>query len=771
MANNHGSCDGGSDATRGTGAVTPAPVSQPSSASVGRDLIPGREGGTAHPEVIGLKGVLAGFAAEDVAGLSDADTLATIGLLETAGRMIQAQQAALTAHLIETREAVQRAKERSTRCVRSGVMRDVALHRGLNATRAGKVVDVATDAPAQAPRIYERFEAGEVSENTLVTFFDETTLLTEDGRIQADSEIADDAPYLGERDLRHRLRLITTGLEPELAAERARKAAGQRHVSVRPRPDSMSNLTALLPGAVAMAINTILTNYAKTKRAGGDERLEAQVKADALTGIIIGWAEATGHVPRSFTAAHRIKNDTPDTTNTANPANTALDTAGTAPDAAEQPGADTSPPSDGRSPGTGADAGTSPGASDEAGTGEAPAGAYEYLPGFAEVDQAREAFAAFLRAPEGSPTTNTDTTNATAASAGRAGLHTGVGVQVHLVVTDLALFGIQDTPAEIFGLGPVPANLARDMVRTATTHHTATLKRLYTHPATGALVAMESKARAFPDGLAQMISLRDKFCRHPYCDSPIKHLDHIHPHAAGGPTSFTNGQGCCARHNLIKDTGATTTPQPPTPGTNPTGSNATDPGNPTGPSDPGPTVTTESEADGTGPITTRLASGATFTSPARPFPHESPDTITSNHYWAGYRAGKAATETSLTERETTMARTEAETLDLADKVNKARSYLRAEHDELLELHAQHAREAAILQRHQADLKRLAAKVAHDQAELQRQRSSLCRDSLTLNRLHTTTGHHTCALPGPRPEAHLSPIEIAFETTLKTIPTD
>jgi hypothetical protein len=725
MANNHGSRDGGTDATRGTGAVTPAPVSQPSGAAAGRDLIPGREGGTAHPEVAALKGVLTGFTAEDVAGLSDADTLATIGLLETAGRMIQAQQAALTAHLVETREAVQRAKERSTRCVRSGVMRDVALHRGLNATRAGKVVDVATDAPAQAPRIYERFEAGEVSENTLVTFFDETTLLTGDGRIQADSEIADDAPYLGERDLRHRLRFITTGLEPELAAERARKAAGQRHVSVRPRPDSMSNLTALLPGAVAMAINTILTNYAKTKRAGGDERLEAQVKADALTGIIIGWAEATGHVPRSFTAAHRINNNTPDTTSTPSTANTEPDTAGTAPDDTT---AETPP-----------------------GTGDAPAGAYGYLPGFAEVDQAREAFAAFLRTPDGTPTTD-GTTTAAAASSGSAGLHTRVGVQVHLVVTDLTLFGIQDTPAEIFGLGPVPAHLARDMVRTATTHHAATLKRLYTHPATGALVAMESKARTFPDGLAQMIGLRDKFCRHPYCDSPIKHLDHIQPYSHGGPTSFTNGQGLCARHNLIKDTGATTTPQPPTPDTN-------------------PNTATESEADGTGPITTRLASGATFTSPARPFPHENPDTITSNHYWAGYRAGKAAAETSLTERETTLARTEAETLALAEKVSEARNYLRAEHDELLELHAQHAREAAILQRHQADLKRLAAKVAHDQAELQRQRSSLCRDSLTLNRLQVNTGNHTCALPGPRPEAHLSPIEIALDTTLKTITED
>jgi hypothetical protein len=34
---------------------------------------------------------------------------------------------------------------------------------------------------------------------------------------------------------------------------------------------------------------------------------------------------------------------------------------------------------------------------------------------------------------------------------------------------------------------------------------------------------------------------------------PIRHLDHIHPHRAGGPTSFTNGRGTCARGNYVRE--------------------------------------------------------------------------------------------------------------------------------------------------------------------------------------------------------------------------
>ncbi|MEB7448875.1 HNH endonuclease, partial [Arthrobacter koreensis] len=80
-----------------------------------------------------------------------------------------------------------------------------------------------------------------------------------------------------------------------------------------------------------------------------------------------------------------------------------------------------------------------------------------------------------------------------------------------------------------------------------------TLRRLYLDPVSGELTAMESKARAFPAGLARMIRTRDQTCRTPWCDAPIRHIDHIEPHAEGGRTSYTNGQGLCEACNQAKE--------------------------------------------------------------------------------------------------------------------------------------------------------------------------------------------------------------------------
>lgn len=79
------------------------------------------------------------------------------------------------------------------------------------------------------------------------------------------------------------------------------------------------------------------------------------------------------------------------------------------------------------------------------------------------------------------------------------------------------------------------------------------LRRLYAHPRSGALVAMESRARLFPRGLAAFIGLRDQRCRTPYCDAPIRHRDHAVPHRRGGTTSADNGLGQCERCNYAKE--------------------------------------------------------------------------------------------------------------------------------------------------------------------------------------------------------------------------
>jgi hypothetical protein len=129
-------------------------------------------------------------------------------------------------------------------------------------------------------------------------------------------------------------------------------------------------------------------------------------------------------------------------------------------------------------------------------------------------------------------------------------------IAVNLVLSDETLLGGDSAPADVYGYGPVPAAVARAMASRAMADRRsrATLRRLYAHPRAGALVAMESRARLFPRGLAAFIELRDQRCRTPYCDAPIRHRDHAQSWADGGSTSAANGLGLCEGCNYTKET-------------------------------------------------------------------------------------------------------------------------------------------------------------------------------------------------------------------------
>lgn len=128
-------------------------------------------------------------------------------------------------------------------------------------------------------------------------------------------------------------------------------------------------------------------------------------------------------------------------------------------------------------------------------------------------------------------------------------------VAVNLVLSDDTLLGGDNAPADLSGYGPIPAAVARAMVSNAASdpRSRATLRRLYAHPRAGALVALESRARIFPRGLAAFIALRDQRCRTPYCDAPIRHNDHAQPWADGGQTTADNGLGLCEGCNYAKE--------------------------------------------------------------------------------------------------------------------------------------------------------------------------------------------------------------------------
>ncbi|MCC3280583.1 HNH endonuclease [Arthrobacter sp. zg-Y40] len=140
-----------------------------------------------------------------------------------------------------------------------------------------------------------------------------------------------------------------------------------------------------------------------------------------------------------------------------------------------------------------------------------------------------------------------------------------VPVEVQLVMTDRTLLAGDKEPAHLTGYGIVPAPWARDLVGKGARRRAQKtgepgesspgfwLRRLYTAPSSGELLAMDSKARFVPVSLARLITVRDQTCRTPWCDAPIRHQDHIRPHRDDGPTQAANIQGLCEACNQAKE--------------------------------------------------------------------------------------------------------------------------------------------------------------------------------------------------------------------------
>ncbi len=136
--------------------------------------------------------------------------------------------------------------------------------------------------------------------------------------------------------------------------------------------------------------------------------------------------------------------------------------------------------------------------------------------------------------------------------------HAGdVPVTINLLVSDQTLLAGGDQPGVVLegapaGVGTVPAPVARHLAAHAIDTDTAWLRSIYVNPH-GRLVATTSTSRFHPQGLASLLRAREQgICASPWCDAPIRHLDHVTPHTDGGPTSLDNGQGLCARCNHAK---------------------------------------------------------------------------------------------------------------------------------------------------------------------------------------------------------------------------
>jgi hypothetical protein len=121
-----------------------------------------------------------------------------------------------------------------------------------------------------------------------------------------------------------------------------------------------------------------------------------------------------------------------------------------------------------------------------------------------------------------------------------------VEIQVLIKAEDL-VDEASPLPVEVPGHGPIPAAFLSAEGR-------KTWRRLVTQ--NGIIIGGDSKSRAFTGILSDLVKHRDGGrCREPFCDAPIRHVDHIRRWPEGGRTEFDNGRGLCAFHNLVRELG------------------------------------------------------------------------------------------------------------------------------------------------------------------------------------------------------------------------
>jgi hypothetical protein len=126
-----------------------------------------------------------------------------------------------------------------------------------------------------------------------------------------------------------------------------------------------------------------------------------------------------------------------------------------------------------------------------------------------------------------------------------------VGVQL-VMSADMLLGRDTTTPAHLVGYGPITSSAASALLAGA--EEDVLVRRIYAHPQTHTVVAMDSRDIVFTGNLRRLLHARDgDTCRTPWCDAPPRHGDHVTPRARQGPTSLDGGQGLCESCNYAKE--------------------------------------------------------------------------------------------------------------------------------------------------------------------------------------------------------------------------
>ena len=236
--------------------------------------------------LVDLMGIINGLDANG----SDGDLIDQITVLERVKSACAAAQARLTrASRCRSRPTAAARKVHPDRTRRS-IAAQVGLARRDSRFRGQQHVGLAQALVEDMPHTLAALSRGDLSEFRARTIIEQLACLTPADRTRADSMIAAELPELGDRTAETRAAAIAYRLDPEAVMSKIRGAVKDRHVGVRPAPDTMSRLSALLPVAHGVAVYAALSKSADNYRANGDDRNRGQIMADELVSRITGQA-------------------------------------------------------------------------------------------------------------------------------------------------------------------------------------------------------------------------------------------------------------------------------------------------------------------------------------------------------------------------------------------------------------------------------------------------------------------------------------------------
>ncbi len=337
--------------------------------------------------------------------------------------------------------------------------------------------------------------AGEISDRDAQAVVAEVQGLTPDECSQVDTTLTGHFGTGSSRQLRTHAHMAAAHANIDAVLARARQAPTGRYVSARPLGEGMTNLTAHLPTPDAAAALTALTRYADQIRAdGSDPRSNGQAMADELVERLTGYRASTHPHPADdqATPATQSRKPSPHTCRPHCPCDDE-------PDTDDRPDDHDSAAQDGHDPHHQHDT-----RHDVTTRGESDHGDDN---GPTETNQTTQPSPDSSPpspdgpSPEGKPKPHQPRVGACGHCGTIDNIHERVPIELNLIITDTTLFGDDPTPALLHG-EPIPAFLARQLSTDPHTH--VSLRRLYLHPTTHQLVAMESTRRLFTGNLKRL---------------------------------------------------------------------------------------------------------------------------------------------------------------------------------------------------------------------------------------------------------------------------